>query len=119
MESDAAGLRVALPEELRERWDHIATIDAELAAALAGQTPADVAELGTERTRCIEAFFCVFPLATQTAGLRTEALRHLLAVNDALAAAAQRELAAASEVATAARHQRKAISAYHENPPQA
>lgn len=118
MEHDTAGLRTALPARLRDAWDRIATIDARLAAALAGETQADVAELGAERTRCIEVFFSAFPLEAQTAALRSMALQHLLAVNDALAAAARRELATASEVATAARHQRKAISAYHENQPE-
>lgn len=119
MEPDATGVRAALPARLRDAWDRIATIDAALAAALAGETPADVAQLGAQRTRCIEEFFDAFPLEAQTAGLRTEALRHLLAMNNALAAAAQRELATASEVATAARHQRKAISVYHEVQPKA
>lgn len=118
MERDAAGLRAALPARLRDPWDRIATIEAELAAALADETQADVAELGAERTRCIEAFFSAFPLEAQTAGLRGAALQHLLAMNDTLAATARRELASASEVATAARHQRKAISAYHENQPE-
>jgi hypothetical protein len=119
MEHDTAGLRAALPARLRDAWDRIATIDAGLAAALAGETQADVAELGAERTRCIEAFFVAFPLEARTAGLRSMALQHLLAVNDTLAAAARRELATASAVATAARHQRKAISAYQEHIPQA
>ena len=118
MELDAAGLRAALPVRLRDAWDRIATIDAGLAAALADAAQADMAELGAERARCIEAFVSDFPLETQTAGLRSMALQHLLAVNDTLAAAARQELAAASAVATEARHQRKAISAYHENQPE-
>jgi hypothetical protein len=117
MEPDAAGLRAALPATLRAQWDDIAAIDARLGAALAGATAADVAELGAERARRIEAFFSAFPVETATAALRTDTLRHLLAVNDTLAAAARRELVAASEVATTARHQRKAISAYHDNQP--
>lgn len=117
MESDAAGVRAALPARLRDTWDRIASIDAALAAALAGETPADVAELGAQRTRCIEDFFDGFPLETHTAALRHRALQLLLAVNEAHAAAARRELTTASEVATAARHHRKAISVYHEVQP--
>ena len=119
MAMDAAGLRAALPAALRDCWDGIALIETDLAAALAGETQADLAQLGTERALRIEAFFSAFPLEAQTAWLRSMALQHLLTVNDTLAAAARQELAAASAVATAARHQRKAISAYHENAPEA
>jgi hypothetical protein len=118
MVADAATLRAALPARLRDRWDRIALIEADLDAALAGETQADVAALGEERARCIEAFCADFPLDPQTAGLRSMALRHLLAMNDVLGAAARRELAAAGEVAATARRQRKAISAYHENQPE-
>jgi len=118
MAMDAAGLRAALPAALRDCWDGIALIEADLAAALAGETQAEVAQLGTERALRIEAFFSAFPLEAQTAGLRCLALQHLLGVNDALAAAARRELAAAGELAATARRQSKAISAYHENQPE-
>jgi hypothetical protein len=119
MTLDAADLRAALAAELRENWDRITTIDAELVAALGGETLADVAELAAERSRRIEALFAAFPLTPENAALRASALRHLLSVNDSLGTAAREALTGAVEQATAARRQRKAISAYHQQDPEA
>ena len=117
MALDAAGIRAALPAPLRENWDRIAALDAALRSALGGDVPGELGDLAAQRSRCIEALFAAFPLDADTAALRAEALQHLLRENDALASAARQSLAAAADVATTARRQRKAISAYHEHPP--
>lgn len=119
MEPEAAGVRAALPGTLRERWDHIATIDARIGTALADDDLAVLHELAPERTDAIASFADEFPLDPHRAGLRIAALRHLLSMNEELMSRARLALAATVSSSVTARHQRHAISAYHENPPEA
>lgn len=119
MEPDAGGLRAALPETLRERWDHIAAIDARIGTALAGDDLAVLQGLARERADAIASFADDFPPEPHSAGLRTVALRHLLGVNEELMSRARQALAATVNTSATARRQRHAISAYHQNQPEA
>jgi hypothetical protein len=119
MDLDGVRLRTALPAVLHEAWDRITEIDAALASALAAPAEASFEDLAAERQRRIEEFVAAFPVAPEGAGLRAEALRHLLAVNDALSAATREALVAATAVSATASRQRKAISAYRTHQPEA
>jgi hypothetical protein len=118
MGPDAAGLRAALPAILHERWDHIAAIDARIGAALAGEDLAELEGLARDRTDAIASFADDFPLEWHSAELRIAAMRHLLSVNEALMSLTRQALAATADTSATARHQRRAISAYHENQPE-
>ena len=102
----------ALPDPLRAAWDEIDASERRIEAAMQAQDFAALAPLADARHERILQFFEQFPFDADSASLRLDLLRQLIARNSALLADSRARLGAAATASTQATHARRAMDAY-------